>query len=317
MRPVPRISRALACITLMLCGSIPALAGVHLWRVKEIFSNADGTIQFIEIATCCGSTGENFLGGHVLTSNTSSFPFPGNVEGSTLNKHVLLATAGFAALPGAPTPDHIIGSNFLSTGGDTITFSFYDALTFPAGALPTDGTNSLNRNPNDPPTATFTALNSPTNYADQSGTVNAVTGPPGVPDGRGGTTPLTAAPLTPDASSLRVSFDARSCANAADHHILFGQRSGFPAAPGGPFTLLGSVCRIGTTTPYDWVGVPAPSDGSNLIWFLVVATDSRVVEGSWGRDDRGNERLGPGPNGSSGICATDRSLANVCGHPSQ
>jgi hypothetical protein len=42
---------------MLLLGSAPAFSGVHLWRVKEIFSNADGTIQFIELATCCGSTG--------------------------------------------------------------------------------------------------------------------------------------------------------------------------------------------------------------------------------------------------------------------
>jgi hypothetical protein len=296
---------------------VPAIGGVHLWRVKEIFSNADGTIQFIEIATCCGSTSENFLGGQVLSSNTNAFTFPSNVAGSTLNKHVLLATSGFAALPGAPTPDHIIVSNFFSTNADTITFSVYDTLVFPSGRLPTDGTTSLNKNPDDSTDTTFTAVNSPTNYAGQTGTVSASPGPPGVPDGTGGTTPMTAALLSVDGSSLRVSFDTRSCTDAADHHILFGQRSDLPAAPGGAFSLLGSVCRIGAASPYDWLDVPRPTDGANLIWFLVVATDSSGVEGSWGVDGGGQERLGPGNNGASGTCAVVKSVANTCGHTSQ
>ncbi len=307
-------SRALACLLVLLGSSIPALSGVHLWRVKEIFSNADGTIQFIEIATCCGSTGENFLAGHTLSSNTSIFSFPGNTAGSTLNKHVLLATSGFAGLPGAPVPDHIIADNFFSTAADTISFSAYDTMTFPAGSLPTDGTRSLNKDPNDSADTRFIAINSPTNYADRTGTINAVTGPPGVPDGTGGTTPMTVAATTPAASTLRVSFDTTSCTNAADHHILYGQRSGLPLLPGGAFGLLGGVCRIGSAAPYDWMGVPEASDGSGLIWFLVVATDASGAEGSWGVDSAGIERVGLGNGGSSGICAVVKNVANTCGH---
>jgi len=314
MKPGPRMSRALACAVILLCSSAPALSGVHLWRVEEVFSNADGTIQFIEMATCCGSTSEVFTGGQVLRSNANSFTFPANLSGSTLNKHILLATAAFAALPGAPTPDQIIVDHFFSTDTDTISFSVYDTLIFASGALPTDGVTSLNKDPNDATDTTFTAPNSPTNFADQTGSVNAAGGPPAVPDGTGGTTPMTVAALTRDGSSLRVSFDVASCTNAADHHILFGQRSGLPTAVGGTFAPLGSVCRIGNVVPYDWAGVPEPTDGSSLIWFLVVTTDSTGVEGSWGVDSAGNECRGPGNGGASGTCAVVKSVANKCGH---
>jgi len=37
----------------------PAWAGSHSWRVSEIFSNASGSIQFIELKECCGMPGEN------------------------------------------------------------------------------------------------------------------------------------------------------------------------------------------------------------------------------------------------------------------
>ena len=314
MRPLHLVSRALACLVVLFGGAVPALCGVHLWRVKEIFSNPGGTIQFVEIATCCGSTTEVFLSGQALSSNSHSFTFPANASGSTLNKHLLLATSAFTTLPGAPTPDYIIPDNFFSTTADTISFSVYDTLVFAAGSLPTDGTSSLNKDPNDSTDTTFVAVNSPTNYAGQTGSVNAVSGPPAVPDGTRGTAPLTVSAGNPDASSLLVSFDTRSCTNAADYHILYGERRNLPAAPGGTFSLLGSVCGIGGATPYTWAAVPQAQDGSGLIWFLVVSTDASGVEGSWGVDSSNKECVGPGNGGASGICAVVKSVANTCGH---
>jgi len=305
----------LLLLAVLLCATAPATGGVHLWRIKEIFSNPDGTIQFIEIATCCGSTTETHLSGQVLQSGSHSFTFPGDVTGSTLNKHVLLGTSAFAALPGAPAPDHIIAANFFSTGADTISFSVYDSLTYPAGAVPTDGTHSLNKDPDDVSDTTFTAINSPRNYSDQTGSVNVASGPPAVPDGSGTTMPLTVSALTQDGSSLRLSFDTSTCANAAGYHILYGQRSGLPATPGGTFTLLGSVCGVGTTGPYDWTSTPSPVDGAGLLWFLMVATDSSFTEGSWGKSSGGAERNGPGNGGASGTCALVKSVANSCGNP--
>jgi hypothetical protein len=127
---------------------------------------------------------------------------------------------------------------------------------------------------------------------------------------------MTVASLNADGSNLQVSFAVGSCTNAANHHILYGQRSGLPAALGGTFTLLGSNCSIGTTSPYSWLGVPQASDGSGLIWFLVVATNSSGIEGSWGKDKNGNERVGPGNNGASGTCAVLKDVTNTCGHVS-
>src|SRR5439155_26372765 len=142
-------------------------------------------------------------------------------------------------------PDYILPEHFFSRSADTISVSVYDTLIFTAGSLPTDGTNSLNKDPNDSTDTTFVAVNSPTNYAGQTGSVIAVSGPPPVPDGTRGTTPLTVSAGNPDASSLLVSFDTRSCTNAADYHILYVDRRNLPTAPVGTFSLLGSVCGIG------------------------------------------------------------------------
>jgi hypothetical protein len=296
-------------------GIAPSLAGVHLWRLKEAFSNADGTIQFIELATCCGSTTENAIGNKTVTSNGNTFTFPANVTGSTLNKHILLATLDFAALPGAPTPNHIIPANFFSTSGDTLAFSPYDTMIFTGAQLPTDGVTSLNKDPNDNTDTQFTATNSPTNYSGQTGSVVVVSGPPAVPDGTGGSTPLRVLPVAADGSALTLVFDTGLCTNADTHHVLYGEAAGLPATPGGAFTLLGGICAIGAASPYAWTAVPEATDGSGILWFIVVTTDAGGVEGSWGMDGTLAERHGPGADGSSGICATAKSVANACGRP--
>ena len=59
---------------------------------------------------------------------------------STANTWVLIATAAFAALPGAPTPDYIMPAGFFPTGGGTLNYaSGADIWTY--GAVPVNGTS--------------------------------------------------------------------------------------------------------------------------------------------------------------------------------
>lgn len=316
MKTLARLSAILVAAAFLLVSARPAHSGVHLWRITEVFTNSSGTIQFIEMTACCGSAGgERFLANHHLTSsNGGDFLFPANLGTTTANEHVLLATAGYAALPGAPAPDYTIPANFFSpTGGTTLIFSAYDTWIITAGEIPTNGTLSLNKAADDTSDTSFESSNSPTNLAEVTGSVTVVTGPPAVPDGRGGSTPLTVVPLAADGSALRLAFDVASCTNASTHHLIYGQRTGLPAAPGGTYTVLGAVCNIGTASTYDWTNVPVPADGAGLLWFLLVAADASNVEGSWGKDSAGNERIGPGAGGSDGICSTSKSVANACG----
>ncbi|MFP6607219.1 MAG: hypothetical protein VCC19_11635, partial [Myxococcota bacterium] len=44
------------------CHAGPALAGIHTWDVNEVFSNADGTIQFVELWEAAGGAGEVNVG---------------------------------------------------------------------------------------------------------------------------------------------------------------------------------------------------------------------------------------------------------------
>jgi hypothetical protein len=144
-----------------LCLTAPASAAFHLWRISEIYSNADGTVQFIELVDTADFDG--FLAGHTITSTnaagtiTNSYTFPTNLPSTaTANKRFLIGTAGVATAPGGVTPDYIVPNNFLFPAGGTINFALVDI--FSHGPLPTDGTLSLNRD------GTI-KTNSPTNFA--------------------------------------------------------------------------------------------------------------------------------------------------------
>ncbi len=162
---------AAACGWAVSFGVGSAMAGSHTWDVNELFSNADGTIQFIELFEANGTPGEVNVQGHPISSDTKNFNLPGSaLTAPTTNKSLLIATQAFADLPNAPTPDYIIPAGllpfFFSVNGDTIAYQPWDSLTFGAGVLPTDGTNSLNFD-------LTTGVNSPTNYAGETGSVDA------------------------------------------------------------------------------------------------------------------------------------------------
>ena len=141
----------------------PARASFHLWKFSEAFSNADGSVQFIEMLD--PADGEEFVSGIQLKSNAHTFSVPANLPSAlTANHHMLFATAGFGSLPGGVPPDYIIPANFFSPAGDTLIWAGgLDSKTF--GPIPTDGTHSLTL-----PGAT-TGVNSPTNFAGQAGSV--------------------------------------------------------------------------------------------------------------------------------------------------
>lgn len=160
----------------------PALGGSHTWRINEVFSTADGSIQFIELWEAFDMDGEIFMTGHDVTSLSTGeeFIFPAQLVGPTADKYLLLATQSFADLPGAPTPDYIIEPGFVDPTGDTLSYFVYDDWTF--GALPTDCVSSLHRNLRGTPS---TGPNSPTNFSGETGTIDACPTDPADFDGDG------------------------------------------------------------------------------------------------------------------------------------
>lgn len=172
-------SRAFALVACLLVSTAarPCFAIFHLWDVKEVFSNQDGTVQFIELFTT--ASGETQLDDHELIAtsdgNVVTFTLDHNVASPTTNKHLLLATAGFAALTGSVAPDYTpLPANFFNPNAASISINFsgVDTVTFAGSALPKDGINSLTDQSPAGAQNLVAGVNSPTNFAGAAGSIN-------------------------------------------------------------------------------------------------------------------------------------------------
>jgi hypothetical protein len=172
----------LAVVSLLVAGA--ALASYHTYMIEQLYSNADGSVQFVVLHESQGQDGENLLRGHTLKSTqagvTQTYVFDRDLPGGscsyyecipspTANTRVLIATPGFAAL-GIVTPDYVIPDGFLPIGGGTLNYADIDPV--PYGALPTDGVTAISRSGTMIP-------NLATNFAGKSASVS-LGPPPGV-----------------------------------------------------------------------------------------------------------------------------------------
>ncbi len=158
------------CVATILLAVTPAaLASFHLFRIEQLYSNADRSVQFIVMRQSPSANGENLWEGHQLTStspgNTAqTFTFPADLPSSiTANRRVLIATDGFAAL-GLVTPDYVVPNGFLATLGGMLDYAGVDQVEY--SSLPTDGINAIDRNG-------AMIQNVATNFAGQSASVSA------------------------------------------------------------------------------------------------------------------------------------------------
>ena len=169
-----RTQQKLSAALLLFIGvlvSAPASASFHLWFMNEVYSNASGSVQFLELTAL--APGQQFVSSHSLRvsggSVTHTYNVTSNLPGDSSGRKFLFGTQSFAAL-GIVQPDYIVPDNFFPTGGGTITWGEgADVWTYQA--LPTNGTLSLNRD-------NTTGANSATNFAGQTGTVTAGTPTP-------------------------------------------------------------------------------------------------------------------------------------------
>jgi hypothetical protein len=178
------------CVTLLALVCSAAHASFHTFQIEQVYSNADGTIQYVMLHEVAGMDGEEYLTGHTLTSThagvTKTFAFPKDLPGNaTAGRRFLMATRAFAALatkaqmpmsmmppkdyyypppppppPPPPVmangqPDYIIPDGFLATDGGTLNYAGVDQLTY--ASLPTDGMMALERS--------GTTVNTPINFA--------------------------------------------------------------------------------------------------------------------------------------------------------
>jgi len=158
-------------LTLLLLATFGASASFHLFRIEQIYSNADGTVQFIVLRESFGANGEDLWKDQMLTStgggSNKSLTFPTNLPSfSTAGRRVLIATPGFAAL-GLVTPNYTIPNGFLPLTNGTLNYAGVDQVTY--ASLPTDG-NAIDRSGNPIP-------NVATNFAGTSASVQATQSP--------------------------------------------------------------------------------------------------------------------------------------------
>jgi hypothetical protein len=163
-----------------LAAAVPARGASHLWRFNEVFSSADGSVQFIEMVECGGATEETFIQNKWVLAVVANhkYTFRSNLTGNTAHKYLLLGTQAFADLPGAPQPDAIIPAGFLPVGGDTLEYWQYPDATWDYPALPLDGHTSIHVNVDDcgvQASGGTQAVNSPTNYAGETGSIDVTT----------------------------------------------------------------------------------------------------------------------------------------------
>lgn len=274
-RSVP-IHLTLAAATLLVAGSATKThAGAHSWRVSEVFSNADGTIWFVELWEYAGGPNETGISGANITSTTTAnfIDITANTPGGTPKKFWLFGNQAFADLPGSPPLNQTVAGNFpfLFTSSENLRYDFAPAFDFDyPTALPTDGIMSLHLDTTSGTGGAITSVvNSPTNFLGETGTVDASGGG----GGSGDTALLLNKTLGPPVNVI-LNWGA-SCA-AGD--TGFGVYRGTLASlRGGVYDHASVLCGLAalTTTLAAQVAVAGE-------YYLVVPASANT-EGSYGR----------------------------------
>jgi len=153
-----------------------AAASFHTFAIQQLYSNADGSIQFIVLKEVQGEDNQEFLTGRAITSTQGMtqhvFVFNHDLpSNNTANRSFLIATAGFTAL-GLITPDYTIPAGFLFINGGSVNYAFVPP-TVTYAALPTDGVTALNSDGS-------TGPNLAKNFAGATASVTVPGGPPTV-----------------------------------------------------------------------------------------------------------------------------------------
>ena len=124
----------------------PAHGDFATFVIDELYSNADGNVQYVVLHEAQGANGGN-LGGRTLTAThagiAKTFTFPADLpNANTAGKRVLIGSNGFAATSPI-APDYQMPDRFLPTDGGSVNYAGVDQVPYPL--LPTDGTNAFQR----------------------------------------------------------------------------------------------------------------------------------------------------------------------------
>jgi hypothetical protein len=140
---------ALASLAAAFCVNVAsALPGTFM--IDEIYSNADGSVQFIVILdhgqNDCDAGEKNWAGQALISRGPAiqHFVFPADLPTCrTSGKRILIATQGFAAL-GLITPDYVIPNGFVQIPSGGLNFASVSDLVY--NNLPTDGIHAIDGN---------------------------------------------------------------------------------------------------------------------------------------------------------------------------
>lgn len=121
--------------------------------------------------------------------------------------------------------------------------------------------------------------------------------PPPVPDGTFGVA-MRASRSDPAGTAVDVDWDVTLC-TSADFHLIYGDLADVAA-----YAVSGGACGLGIDGIESGVALPAGD-----LWFLIVADDGNLIEGSWG-DGTAGVRSGLTPSFTCGVTVRDDS--GVC-----
>jgi hypothetical protein len=146
----------MALRTLKFCAAIIiGLAGaqsvhaVDAWRIAEVFSSSDGSLQYIKLTTA--SNNQDRLAGRQLRSFDANgvalqtFTFPAHLTTTqTANKSLLVATSAFSSVTQLHV-DYVIPASFIHREGGEIRLEGIDTLSYRKSQLPRNGVQALDR----------------------------------------------------------------------------------------------------------------------------------------------------------------------------
>lgn len=151
MKTLTLLRKSTAALALTFTVALSAYGSFHTWKVNEIYSNADGSVQYVEMKESSGLNGQDLLPGHPITctgpGGTKTFNFPSNLPNNlTANKYFIIGTSNLAAMPGGLKPDYLFTNTgpFLSLTTGTINFAGgFDVINYTNP--PTDGSGAMIR----------------------------------------------------------------------------------------------------------------------------------------------------------------------------
>ena len=160
---------------MLALASTVASGAFHLFTVEQIYSNADGTVQFVVLFNPAVNGEHQWTGQSIIGRGPGPakvFTFPNDLPSfATGGRRALVATQGFAAL-GIVTPDYVVPNGFLQIPNGTVDYAGVNQVSY--SGLPTDGVHSINF-------AGESILNLATNFAGASASVVPASPPPPPP----------------------------------------------------------------------------------------------------------------------------------------